>query len=163
MTKKIAIIGVVLMMCLCVLVGCGNNYNARLYDNANEYIKKEFAAENLTRGSYYGEQDFYADDTYPATRTFIVDNQTKYDEIFIAGLEEFDISFDKQMLIVYTFTTVYHRNNWITSVDVYNSVLTINYKMDEKFGVGDASRPYQRWFVVKLDALNITSVEFVEK
>ncbi len=162
MTKKIAGIGMILIMCLCVLVGCGNNYNAKLYDNANDYIKKEFAAENPTRGSYYGEQDFYADDTYPATRTFIVDNQDKYDKIFIDDLEEFGISFDKQMLIVYTVTTVYHRNNWIVSADEHSGVLTIKYKMEEKFGVGDASQPYQRWFVVKLDALNITSVEFIE-
>ena len=64
---------------------------------------------------------------------------------------------------MYTFTTVYHRNNRIKKTEVKNQVLTISYKMEEKFGVGDASRPYQRWFVVKLDALDIASVEFAEQ
>lgn len=134
-----------------------------LYDNAAEWINTQFASENLTRGIHYDEQDFYTDETYPASRTFIVNNRERYDEIFIAGIQELDIDFDTQMLVVYTFTTVYHRNNRIKKTEVKNQVLTISYKMEEKFGVGDASMPYQRWFVVKLDALYITSVEFVEK
>ena len=162
MIKKIGYTAVVFIIGLCFLVGCSVKYNAVLYDNAVEWINTEFANENLTRGIHY-EPDFYTDETYPSERTFIVNNREKYDEIFISGLKELDIDFDMQMLVVYTFTTVYHRNNRIKKTEVKNQVLTISYKMEEKFGVGDASMPYQRWFVVKLDAVDISSVEFVEK
>lgn len=67
------------------------------------------------------------------------------------------------MLIVYTFVDIYHRNNSLVSLDVVEDVLTITYKMQKKSGVGDASKPYQRWFVVRLDMLSVDSVVFVEK
>ncbi len=167
MVKRIAFLCITIIISLCVLAGCGNNsikYNAVLYDNANDWIREEFLNENRTRGAYFdiGGEINSADKSNPKSRTFIVDNQEEYDEIFISDLNEFDFDFDNQMLIVFTFTTIYHRNNKIKSLDMQNGILKINYKMESKSGVGDASVPYQRWFVVKLDLLNIDSVEFEE-
>ncbi|WP_285819603.1 hypothetical protein [Bacteroides acidifaciens] len=161
--KKILLSGVIIIMSLISLVGCGRNkYNASLFDDAGGWIKEEFANDNLICGVYYEDMDFIADDSYPKARTFIVDNQEKYDQILLADITELDVNFEKQMLVVYTFTTIYHRKNSIKNLSVHNQTLNINYKMESKFGVGDASQPYQRWFVVKLDTLEITSVDFEE-
>ena len=81
----------------------------------------------------------------------------------IENIDDFDIDFDTQMLVVYTFETIYHRNNNLVSLEADEDVLTITYKMEKKSGVGDASQPYQRWFVVRLDKLDVDSVVFVEK
>ncbi len=147
---KFLIIGLVIIMLFTFLSGCTNNkYNAKLYDNAIEWINVDFANNNQV-----GNLSF-------SNRTFIIDSQEKYDQVF--NNNELEIDFNNQMLVVYTFITIYHRKNYIKNIDVKNSVLKITYEMEKKPGVGDASQPYQRWFVVKLDKLDVNSVVFEEK
>lgn len=153
---KFIMFGLVLMMFYGVFTGCSNNkYNIVLYDSANEWIDTDFANENITGG--------FGDDVNPETRTFIVDNDEKYNEIFVDDLDELEIDFNEQMIIVHTFTTTYHRDNNITNLELEDDILKIGYKMGKKYGVGDASRPYQRWFVVKMDKVDVNTVEFEEK
>ena len=45
---------------------------------------------------------------------------------------------------------------------VENYVLKITCQMEKKHGDGDASQPYQRWFVVKLNKFEANSVVFWE-
>ena len=106
--SKFAMLSLLLFMFLGICTGCSSNkYNAVLYDSANEWIDGDFAKENLT-----GD---YGDEVNPSTRTFIIDSDEKYNEIFVDDLEELEIDFNEQMIIVHTFTTIYHRENYITS------------------------------------------------
>ena len=157
MTKsKFISLGLVLIMIFGLLTGCSNiKYNAQFFDSATDWIKEDFINDNLVGYSENG--------TYPTERVFVVKNQEEYDEIFIESIDDFDIDFDTQMLVIYTFETIYHRNNDLVSLEVNEDVLNITYKMEKKSGVGDASQPYQRWFVVRLDKLDVDSVVFVEK
>ena len=139
-----------------LLTGCSNiKYNAQLFDFTVDWIKEDFINDNLV--------DNLENNKYPTERVFIVKNQEEYNETFNKNVSNFDFNFDTQMLIVYTFLDIYHRNNSLVSLDVVEDVLTITYKMKKKSGIGDASEPYQRWFVVKLDMLSVDSVVFVEK
>lgn len=139
-----------------LLTGCSNiKYNAQLFDFTVDWIKEDFINDNLV--------DNLENNKYPTERVFIVKNQEEYNETFNKNVSNFDFNFDTQMLIVYTFVDIYHRNNSLVSLDVVEDVLTITYKMKKKSGIGDASEPYQRWFVVKLDMLSVDSVVFVEK
>lgn len=139
-----------------LLTGCSNiKYNAQLFDFAVDWIKEDFINGNLV--------DNLENSEYPTKRVFIVKNQEEYNKTFNKNVSNFNLNFDTQMLIVYTFVDIYHRNNSLVSLDVVEDVLTITYKMQKKSGVGDASKPYQRWFVVKLDMLSVDSVVFVEK
>lgn len=139
-----------------LLIGCSNiKFNAQLFDSARDWIKEDFINDNLV--------DNLEDSKYPTERAFIVKNEEEYDKIFKENADNCDINFDAQMLIVYTFITIYHRNNSLVSLEAVEDVLTITYKMEKKSGVGDASIPYQRWFVVRLDMLSVDSVVFVEK
>lgn len=139
-----------------LLTGCSNiKYNAQLFDFAVDWIKEDFINGNLV--------DNLENSEYPTKRVFIVKNQEEYNKTFDKNVSNFDFNFDTQMLIVYTFVDICHRNNSLVSLDVVEDVLTITYKMQKKSGVGDASKPYQRWFVVKLDMLSVDYVVFVEK
>lgn len=139
-----------------LLTGCSNiKYNAQLFDFAVDWIKEDFINGNLV--------DNLENSEYPTKRVFIVKNQEEYNKTFDKNVSNFDFNFDTQMLIVYTFVDICHRNNSLVSLDVVEDVLTIAYKMEKMSGVGDASKPYQRWLVVKLDMLSVDSVVFVEK
>lgn len=154
--KKFLVLTAIFLIALLTLTGCTENkYNASLSDNAREWVKDEFADDNPTKG-------LNANGSYPESRTFIIDTQEKYDEILLSDIDELNIDFEKQMLVVYNFTTIYHRKYYLSGLNADNRVLSINYKMETKSGTGDASLPYQRWFVIKLDNLDIDSVEFKE-
>ena len=154
--SKFISLGLVLIMIFSLLMGCSNiKYNAQLFDFTTDWIKEEFINDNLVG---YSENS-----AYPTERVFIVKNQEEYDEIFNESIDDFDIDFGTQMLVVYTFETIYHRDNHLVSLEADEDVLNITYKMEKKNGVGDASQPYQRWFVVRLDKLDVDSVVFVEK
>ena len=149
-------IGLVLLLIFSLLPGCSNvKYDAQLFDSASAWIKEDFINDNPVGYSENG--------SYPTERVFVVKNQEEYDEIFIESVDDFDVDFGTQMLVVYTFETIYHRNNNLVSSDINGDVLNITYEMEKKLGVGDASEPYQRWFVVRLDKLDVGSVVFVEK
>ncbi|MGN1372575.1 MAG: hypothetical protein ACI4VK_00850 [Candidatus Coproplasma sp.] len=137
---------------LLFVVGCSNvKYNAVLYDNAEGWIREDFAGENLI--------DYFRDGS-SANKTFIVDSQEEYNSIFLENADGLSVDFDSQMLAVYTFISFNYRNNYLTSTEVSDGVLTLTYKMEDKPGIGDTCVPYQRWFVVRLDKLDVESVVF---
>jgi len=156
--SKVRIIraGLALLLIFSLLPGCSNiKYNAQLFDSASAWIKEDFINDNPV--------GYSANGSYPTERVFVVRNQEEYDEIFIESTDAFDVDFGTQMLVVYTFETIYHRNNNLVGSDINGDVLSITYEMEKKSGIGDASEPYQRWFVVRLDKLDVDSVVFVEK
>ena len=153
---KITAFFTVLLIVLSSLSACGKiKYNAELYDGASDWINEDFASGNLVR--------INPDDDYPTSLTFIVTGEEEYNRIFKENIDELKVDFDKQMIIVYTFRTVSHRKAELYSLNIKDDALKITYKEEEKYGVGDASRPYQRWFAVKLDKATITSVLFEKK
>ncbi|MDR1094607.1 MAG: hypothetical protein LBL66_10730 [Clostridiales bacterium] len=163
MVKKIIGLGVLLMM-IFSLVGCGNKYNAVMYDNAKEWVSEEFLRENLTRGILY--EDVYLDDnSYPKNITHIIKNQEDFDTIFT----EFPsgVNFESSMVCVYVFTCNYMGRAYkISKIRVDDQVLKIDVASvrPKKIGAfGDASIPQQRCLVVKMAKHEITAAEFTER
>lgn len=164
--KKIISLLVVIFIGLFFMFGCSNlSYNAKLYDNANAWINEGFAQQNFIRNVYYDiEEGFLAnEETYPLDRVFIIDNADTYNEIFVSNINELDVDFDNQILILYTFRAINRRNLKLVAVNKQDSKLIIEYEVESKYGVGDTSTPYQRWIVVKIDKEIFTSVEFKGK
>ncbi len=152
---KIIILGLAVLIFFGLLTGCSNiKYNAKLFDDAIEWINEDFIINNPVEmeGS-----------SNPSDRTFIIKNKEEYNQIFAENIDELAVDLNNQMVVVYTFSTIYHRDNRLVDLDVEENVLKITYKMEKKLGVGDASQPYQHWFVVVLDKLDVNSVVFVEK
>ncbi|MGN1104778.1 MAG: hypothetical protein ACI4QI_07915 [Candidatus Coproplasma sp.] len=148
---------VIFMTVLFSVAGCsdGKNvkYNAVLYDDAVEWIRGDFKTENNI--------DYFQDGN--VSLTFTVDNQEEYNSIFIENADGLSVDFDSQMLAVYTYIAVNYRNNYLTSTEVSDGVLTLTYEMEDKPGICDTCVPYQRWFVVRLDKLDVDSVVFNRK
>ena len=129
------------------LVGCsGVKYNAVLYDYAIDWIKEDFVNENKI-------PDF-------KDKTFIIDNEN-YNTIIKTGIEELKVDFEKQMIIVYTFTSIHSGKDYITNMKVDNNKLIIEFNREYQVGVspnGGSSEPYQRWFIIIMDKINVSSI-----
>jgi len=159
---------VIVLVNFLFITGCNNiSYNAQLYDNINDYINEDFAKETIIRDVYYVNHDditiIQHDDTVPSDRTFIVTDKESYDEMFNENIDYFDVNFTTQMLIIYTFRAINHRELNLTNISLQDSSLTVEYKSIQKNGIGDTSTPYQRWIAVKLDKINIMSISFKQK
>lgn len=160
--KKILYCGITLVMMLGIFVGCrANKYNAIVCDEPNRWLREDFLSENLISGAYYDEK-IYTDDIYPSSRTFIIDNNECFNEIFQSS--SLDVNFEREMLVLHTFVSIYTRPIEIKEVSVEESVLQIEFIMGKaQKGTGDAIRPFQRYLLVKLDKLAVTSAEFEQK
>ncbi|MDE7405423.1 MAG: hypothetical protein K2M89_00930 [Clostridiales bacterium] len=170
--KKVIQSIAIIVVGLFIMTGCrtGNGniaYNAVLY-NADNWINEDFANDNMIRNIHYYDDEhneiiFTNDESYPSSRTFIVENLEDYDKIFINNINELDVDFNKQMLIVYTFMAISRKKLTLVSTDLQDKKLKITYKSISKAGVGDTCMPYQRWIVIKQDKVEVESVEFVSK
>jgi hypothetical protein len=155
--KRIAA-GLVLLILLQLLAGCANNYNAQLFDDAVEWIHEDFASDNIVS---------LESTTYPFERVFVIDNQEKYGQVFTKDIPDLTVDFTNQMLIVYTFVAHNRRYCELLSIDADEREGTVAITYEELVpwtppGVdfGDTCDFYQRWFVVKLDKLDVHSAVF---
>jgi hypothetical protein len=136
-------------------------YNAVLYDSAVELINEDFKNENSIR--VVGFIDDAPETRLPATRTFIVADSEHYEEIFVKEVEECKVDFDSEMLIVYTFGTEYILPAYILDMNLSGNELAIDYTIPQYLEAGSAGTPFQRWFVIKLNKLEITTAVFENK
>ncbi|MDR1094606.1 MAG: hypothetical protein LBL66_10725 [Clostridiales bacterium] len=164
MVKKIVGLGVLLMM-IFSLVGCGNKYNAVMYDNAKEWMSEEFLRENLTRGAFY-EDVFLDDNSYPKNITHIIKSKEEFDAIFAEFPSEVD--FESSIVFIYIFTCNSMGSSYKISKNRLgkNKDLKIYFKRikPKKLGAygGGMTSPGQRCFVVTMNKLDVITVEFVD-
>ena len=163
--KKLLSLGVLLMGIVLSIsfVGCSEEspYHTELYDNAVSWLREDFQTENPVRVA--GFSDVEDDKQYPKTRTFIVSDETEYEKIFLDDIAELDVNLSEKMLIVYTFSIEYVRPAKISKMHLDGDVLTVEYEIELIPGTGNAVSPFQRWFILKLDKINFSSVNFVER
>lgn len=181
--KKLLILVAAMLMCLCAFAGCTDGgkgqgtadtdktsddnivkYNAVLYDNAEEWIDEDFRSNNRISGVYYQDGNYVT--ATEKERTFFVNSAEEYATIFAENNTELKVDFEKDMLIVYTFSIEYRLPVEISDINLADKTLSVNYKIkfpatDEN--VGNACQPYQRWAVLKMDKSDIDSAEFKYK
>ena len=91
------------------------------------------------------------------SKTFVVESQEALNEIFT---EFKDVNLDKEMVIVYCYTTIYIREQKLEKVSFDNNVLSIEFDVvDGKPGTGDATAPQTRTCVICLDKVAATEVK----
>lgn len=159
------------LCCLFGAVGCGNPYNAELFDNAEQWIRDDFLRENRVKAFYpnenYDENDeqserYIYDETAPVSRTFIIADDARFDEIF--DKNDFCVDFEKEMLFLYVYPKMYPGRNYsLKKITVKNSKISIFFEIEKKSGVGDAAMPAQSCLLVKTDKIEIDSAEFIEQ
>lgn len=165
MTKvKQIVTGLTICLFFALLTGCFvNKYNATLYSHAQEWIDETFLTENRVQAYYPDENDesgYVYDEESPRSRSFIIADEEEYGRIFPKA--QCDIDFEKEMVILYIFGDVYpNREYYLKSMEIADNVLTVQTKLEERFPpVGDASAPYQRCFMIKMDKTEIKEVVF---
>ena len=160
---------------LCALTGCEMEiqpYNATLYEagkwyEACKWIDLDFQKENLTRGFwdllYFNDESIITDESYPKERIFIINDRAEFDTIF----NEFPpgVNFEKEMILLYGFTTTTPRQLVIKRIKLENKRLNIELKWRVPPGgpMPDGMLPQMRWFVIKIDKLDIDTVNFIWK
>lgn len=158
--KKICILCMCITFVVC-LTGCKKNkwrkYNAKVISEG--YVFNEtFLLDNKTYGSYLNGY-YIEDESYPKERVIIVNNEEYFQEVFDAFP---DIDFNKEMIVLHGFTTSSNGSYEIKSMDVKDRKLSIEYRHHKKSTISppDASKPDTKWFIVKLNYMDICSVEF---
>jgi len=163
--KKFLLIGVVAIMGAISLMGCNNiQYNAALFDHANELMHIEFLRNNLTQGTHIffnGDEHEQIDDdsSFPAYRIHIVSNTETFDKIF----NQFPpgVNFDNEMLVVYITTNIYIGSPYVIR-NLSSSNGTLNIELRRRSGIRiahAASMPEQRAFVIRMDKQYISEVK----
>lgn len=155
---KILIMGMVLIMCLGIFVGCGGNkYNAELHYNAQAMMNAEYLEANMTLGAYDG---LVEDTSSPETRTHIIKNKNDFDFAFNEFPKEVD--FSKKMVLIYFFTSSYPTSPYkLEKTTMDSDILSVDFKLNKSYSHGpDASKPQQTCVVVLIDILDISNVNF---
>ena len=147
-----------------ILVGCDFDkikYNVKIMNEYN--IKEEFLMTHKTKNAYYKDL---------TTGEYIVENKGLPEEyeILIRTEEEFEkifngksnIDFNKEVLVVYVYTSIYDKDKTLKDVEIDEGELSIEFKNKNKYNVGDASMPLQRVVVFKVKNGNFYSVDIDE-
>lgn len=166
---KITAVCIVLLIVLSVFPACGKvRYNAKIYNMSEESFLSSFLEENKVKGAYYknpdyaeGSDKYYYDETSPAYRTFIVNNLDDYSLAF-AG-DELGVNLDKEMILIYIFADVNPCRNYLLNKVVIDGETAKVYFGLEKSDKKDATAPYQRVLIVKMEKLDISEAEFIKQ
>ena len=119
--------------------------------------KFEYNAVILKDGFTFNETWLNSNNELAESKTYVIESQDALNEIF-ANFKELD--FDKEMVIVYCYTTIYVREQKLEKVSFENNILTIEFDVvDGKPGTGDATAPQTRTCVICLDKVVATKVK----
>ena len=157
---------VALMLAICgalALASCSGAEKCRIEDDVYKDLNVKFALRNRTQGALYGDVWENGEDV-PLDRTFVINTKEEFESIFMTSPFDSEVDFEKETVIVYTFTAVYHREIRVKSFKVNDNGATLCLewvKPASVVGSGDASVPYQRCVAVrtaKLASDNVTVV-----
>ena len=146
-------------------------YNAKIYSQSEDLLLPEFLCANKVRGAFYLNPDYdplddksneyYRETDAPKNRTFIVDSEDTFNEIFKE--DTLDINWDKEMVLLYIFPDENpYRKYHLKNISLSEGNLKIYYKLERSMR-NDSTAPYQRCLIVKLNRQNIYNVEFIKK
>ena len=146
------------------LIGCDFakiKYNVKII---NEYkIKEEFLEGHRIRNAYYMDpvtgEYILGDKNLPEEYEVLIRTEEEFQKIFSG---KSNINFNKEVLVVYVYNSIYDREKIITDVEIDEGELSIEFKSKNKYGVGDSSLPLQRIVVFKMKIGNFYSVDIDE-
>ena len=123
MIKRVVCGLTVILLGITTLSGCGVGYHAAEI-TSGVFFQENFLKENRTYGACYvrdgvdpdkaTSSDIEVDVTSPVDRTFVIRSQEELEKIF-SGFPEVD--FEKEMILLYIYTSPYGRRRKIKSID----------------------------------------------
>ena len=136
------------------------SYNAVNVEN-DVIFNEIFLKENMTRGVYYLDDEtneVVVDESSLEFINIIVRDIDRLNEIF----RKFpSIDFDKQMGLIYAYTSSVIRKRKIVNITLDATNLNIDFKhVKGKSGHNDTSMPQRRFLIIRMDKINIELVHF---
>lgn len=164
--KKLTLTLIAFLLIIGALTGCSKvGYNATVLNgNASEWINKDFYGRSHTRGALYEGENDPEDEANPESRFCVVRSREDQAAVFTEEAP-IEVDYSREMLVVYTFTSIYVREIRIKEAKIESGELKLVLEMKKPFGgdlnifVADACAPFQRYVVVKLDRQEISNVE----
>ena len=180
--KRILIFGTVLVLIATTLLTTlfltysPLRYRTKMYSYCNEWLDPTFLENNMITStridnpnsnedeaqSLENPKYFGPPDGVPSTRTFIITEKETFDEIFTNS--PISVNFDKEMIVLYTIGSVYPagQNYKLEKIEVGGDTATVYFDLDKKpwDNRKNAVLIWQRYMVVKMKKMNISTVEF---
>lgn len=144
MKKKFIII--VFIFLLTMLVGCKLSmpYDAKIITKGYE-LNSEFLKDNLTKKE--------ENEKLPQERNYYIDKQETLDQVFNNFPKT---NFNKEMIILYGFTSSENCNYELSKVSLDKKVLTIELKPTND---AVSTTPFTKWIVIKMDKIKINDLK----
>lgn len=169
MLKKF-LAAVTVLVCMFALAGCNViKYNAEMNSFAKELVSAEFLNENRVKAFYLNEnyvegeslpsEKYIFDDKSPQSRTFLIKEKEEFNSIFSGYSNEID--FEKQMVLLHIFSDTNVRGYKLSKIDLNEKTLNVFYRLEQGYKK-DNVMLYQRCLMVKLDKLEVETVNFIK-
>ena len=160
--KKLIMLFICIILIVSLLSCTKNKYHFTLYDNINDNIKYDFKEKHITRFAYFNLIP-YNDMSYPKDYTLVIETNEKLNEIF--NNVPFEINFDKQIAVLYVYTTNYAASSCkLKKVKIIDNKCDIYVKENlGPKGTGSASIPTTRFIIITLDKINECNYNFIIK
>ena len=145
MRKTVKVLAVVLLVSLMVgaFSGCAQVfYGARMYDNLDKY---------LVLDTFRWSNPIYItteNPGYPDSRSFVIADKATYDTVFVESA--FDIDFDREMILLCTFSNCYQRPYYLDKISIQDGKASVYMRMEHS-NVNDCVVVYQKWIAVKMN------------
>ena len=90
-------------------------------------------------------------------KTFVISNDNEFDAIFEKDLDKID--YEKELLIIYVFATVYASNTfYVENITLNNNVLNIDLGMITREGYNNATQPVRTLKIIKMKKVEFDNV-----
>ena len=166
----------ILLLCLLAtgalaLSACNEagKYNAVLYSGADDWFLGEFLDAHRTKGAFYPNENYIEgisswndryikDNTSPSTYQCVIDNEEDFGKVFA----EFPprVNFAEDMLVVYFYTETDPKELRLDRLTLEDGALRVECKFPFSTK-NDTVAPYRNCLVLKMDKVEILTVEFV--
>ena len=158
MTRKLTALVLTVLSVLLLFAGCAKVglHATVLDDNASALIRPDFYDSHYT----FSAHGAYCDptkDPNPSFRFFFVTSREEQDRI-LSGDFSVSVDYDREMLLVYTFTAAYVRPIELKELRADSGTLTVILSMEQKRfpPVADACQPFQRYVILKMDKADVS-------
>ena len=160
--KRISFLCALALLLALALSSCGQIelHAVMLNDNAKVVDAAAFGAWytplEFTYPAFYGS----IEEKDGAFGYFVINSQEDFDAVFPSGAC-FDADLEHETVVIYAFRAIYIRPITLEKLTVEDGKLEVMLKMKKNSGivpVADATAPFQRYVVFKLDKAEFTAV-----
>ncbi|MBR6409800.1 MAG: hypothetical protein IKS35_00230 [Clostridia bacterium] len=159
MTRKLAALALSVLSVLLLFAGCAKVglHATVLDDNASALIRPDFYDSHYTFRAHGADGVDPENDPNPSFRFFFVTSREEQDRI-LSGDFSVSVDYDREMLLVYTFTAAYVRPIELKELRADSGTLTVILSMEQKRfpPVADACQPFQRYVILKMDKADVS-------